>query len=102
VTRNHDPETGCRGRLTSCQLGPAHISEPRAGPELSLVTVVVTVSLDHDGYAMMSAMEERYTMVIMALDAGRLRGATRNGEYYHDMMACDGSSKPEFVQVQVA
>ena len=34
----------------------------------------------------------------------RFRGATRNGEYYHDMMACDGSSKPdsEFVQVQVA
>ena len=31
-------------------------------------------------------------------------GATRNGEYYHDMMACDGSSKPdsEFVQDQVA
>jgi hypothetical protein len=24
----------------------------------------------------------------------RFRGATRNGEYYHDMMACDGSSKP--------
>ncbi len=64
--------------------------------------MVVTVSLD--GYAMVSAMEERYTMVIMALDAGRLRGATRNGEYYHGMpvMACDGSSKPEFVQVQVA
>jgi hypothetical protein len=69
-------------------------------PELSLVTVVVSL----DGYAMMSAMEEWYTMEIMALDAGaaRLRGATRNGEYYHDMMACDGSSKPEFVQVQVA
>ena len=34
----------------------------------------------------------------------RFRGATRNGEYYHDMMACDGSSKPdsEFFQVQVA
>ncbi len=68
VTRNHDP--GCRGlggghdsRAAELQLGPAAVDPRRTsvnpGPELSLVTVVVSL----DGYAMMSAMEERYTII---------------------------------------
>jgi hypothetical protein len=95
-----------------CPPGPSTAAHPgTAAPPIdfkSSVHILNPLHMYNVHAVTVQAFQEIKTFTVQAFQEikslKRFRGATRNGEYYHDMMACDGSSKPdsEFVQVQVA